>query len=234
MRSLSFPRQRDLAPFVGAAAMLASALAMQARLMPLRHIAIQFPPSIDDAAGVGALPQFSLPPDAAAERAVVDTTVLPREAVPDQQTAPTAGPSVATAPPEDAAPWGADQAVAPPGGAISTPLGIVGAMGAGNLHLRLHSGPSSPLSALATDLKAQIERLHPLPQVRAKRSAASATAVPKVKLAGRMVAEEAKPGPSAAVPGIAGPMRTQGALGGLSPLTVKETPILDGTSFKRR
>lgn len=232
MRSLSFPRQRDLAPFVGAAAMLAAALAMQARLMPVRHIAVQFPPPMDDAAEAGALPEFSLPPDETAERAIVDTSVLPREAAPDRLTAPAAAPSIAMAAPEGAALWGADEAAAPPG-AVSGPLGIAGAMGAGNLRLHLHSGPSSPLSALATDLKAQIERLHPMPQVRAKRPAASSTGMPTTKLGARTVPVE-KPGRLAAVPGIGGPPPAHGALGGLSPLAVKEAPILDGTSFKRR
>lgn len=230
-RSLPRDRYGDIAPFLGAAAILVAAFAIQARLVPLRPIAIEFPPPADQAASSTALPEYSLPPDQATERDLILTTVLPTESVPDNQTASSAPSNAAMTAPDIAPPFGAAESGGPPP-AGTVPLGMGVPLGAGTL--RLHTGRSGPLSALATNLMEQIKRLHPFPpQVRAKRPALIKAERLIANPAGSVVAEAGRTGPAAAT-GIGEPVPLRGVLGGPSPLAAKTAPVIDGTTFRRR
>jgi hypothetical protein len=220
---LDADRYRDLLPFLGAA-ILVAAIAMQATLMPVKPLAIGFPPIADETVTPGALPQFSVAP----ERNTVQTVVLPSEAVPEDHEATSEPPSTAMAPPEIAAPFGAEDA--PPLPASQAPL-AVGLPGAGNLHIR--TSRSLALSSLATNLMRQIEQLQAARrQSLEKRPATIKPAQPTVLPAGRALKETGTAGP--ALVGVGGPAPRAGVLGGPLPLAGKYAPVIDGTTLRRR
>jgi hypothetical protein len=212
------PGYGNLLPFLAAAILVA--IALQAKLLSFKPTPIEFPPQFDEITLPGALPQFSAPPDLPEERDIVQPTVLPVEAMPNDLAAQGEAPSVAATAPEFTAPLG--------GAGVPTAIGIP--TGAGNLHIRT-SRPATALSALSENLMQQIKRLHPLPPpVRAKRPTVSLKAGHPVGAS--LPAGNAKARPAAL--GVGGPSPSRNALGGLSQLAAKDAPVINGTTFKRR
>lgn len=216
-----------LLPFVIAA--LLFVITMQAKLMPFKPAAIEFPPAADVAATSAVLPQFSVAPSPTAEGDNRQTAVLPSEAVPDAQPPGSAEPSVAMTAPNVAGSFGAE-GVAPalPAGRLPSAIGVL--LGAGNIHLR--TSRSSPLSSLATNLMLQIKRLHPVPQTAAKRPPTIEAQRPARASVGVLAqAGLARPAASG-LAGAAAPLT--GVLGGPSASAAKYAPVIDGTTLRRR
>jgi hypothetical protein len=226
--SLDADRYRDLLPFLGAA-ILVAAIALQATLMPMKPVAVGFPPVADETVTPGALPQFSVAPDASVERNAVQSVVLPTEAVPPDQETISAPPGTAMAPPEIAAPFAAEDAAPLPG--RSAPVAVGLPMGAGNLHIR--TTRQLALSSLATNLMRQIEQLQAARrQSLEKRLVTLKPTQPTVPRTGRALQETGAAGP--AVAGVGGPAPRVGVLGGPLPLAGKYAPVIDGTTLRRR
>lgn len=226
--SLDADRYRDLLPFVGAAVLFA-AIAIQAKLMPVKPAAIGFPPVADETVTPGALPQYSVPPDLSAERETVQTVVLPTEAVPQGQETTGEPPSAAMAPPEIVAPFAAENA--PPLRARPAPVAVGLPLGAGNLHIR--TSRSLALSSLATNLMRQIEQLQAARrQSLEKRPATLKPVRPTLLPAERAPKETGATGPAPV--GLGGPASRTGVLGGPLPLAGKDAPVIDGTTLRRR
>lgn len=223
--SLRPERYANVLPFL--AAVLAFAIAMQAKLLPFKPNGIEFPPTVENSPVIGVLPEYAETSGAAEVRGAVQTSVLPIEAVPDDQTPSSDLPSVAMAPGGTAGVGAAESHA--PFVAAPMPLTMGGATGVGNIHIR--TSRSSPLSRLAVDLMEQVKRIHPIPQqVRAKRP-------PTLKVEREIanpvrLAEATKERP--ATFGIGGPAALKSALGGASPLASKASPVINGTPSQKR
>jgi hypothetical protein len=208
--ALAADRVAQLLPFLFTALLLAG-LAMQAKLLPIKPMPMEFPSS----AGIlpGAAPQESVAPASATLSFDAPPAVLPRESVPDENSAIFPEPSVAMIAPNAA------------GALLSPSLGLPGS---GNLTIR--SNRPHAVSALALNLLQTAQR------VRATmRSRANAVRRPAAPKAQQTAAKRAAPLAAAAkaslpVSGLGGAAGSWGGLGGPAPMAAS----INGTTMRRK
>lgn len=226
--SLRIDRFGDILPFL-AAALLFATIVMQAKILPFKQKAVEFPPAVDMVTTPGALPQYAVLSDEPDERDRVQIGTLPTEAVPTEEAPASLPPSAVLAPSDLAGALGATAAAPGFAAGFASPS-LAAPAGAGNLHIR--TSRSLALSVLATNLMMQIRQLHPVrPPLPAKRPPSPAIQRPAASRA----SVPAQPGAARpAASGLGGPAPPAGMLGGPASLASRYAPVIDGTALRRR
>jgi len=189
----------QLLPFLFAAALLGG-IAMQARLLPPRQIAIEIPPTLGKPPG--ASPQQSVPPESITTPIVAPSPVLPPESLPtDQPISPAEPSSGATA-------LGTRRTATPMGTPSDSwvdhmPRPAAQDSSAGNINIR--SKQPTAISALVASISQSLKRLYLTASLRGKALKPSPTIKPATN--------HAKLG-STAVAALPRNVLTGGALGG--------------------
>ncbi|HXY98931.1 MAG TPA: hypothetical protein VEI03_02955 [Stellaceae bacterium] len=209
-------RLPQLLPFLFVALVLAG-MAMQAKLLPVKPMRMEFPPSID--ASPGAAPKDSVAPPIALPSFDAPSSVLPRESVPDDTLTASPEPSVAMLAPTIEAPFAG--AVA---GAIASPAGL---SGSGNLALRANRGQA--VSVLTRNLLQTVERIRANMRPPAK-AARRSTALKAQQAAAKHPTPLAIARTSLPQSSLGGAAASWGGLGGPAP----PASGLSGTTMRRK
>ncbi len=217
--ALARDRIAPLLPFLFAA-LLCAGLAMQAKLLPVKPMRLEFPSD----AGIlaGAAPEESVAPPSASVAAPV--AVLPRDSVPDETVPPYSTPSVAMVAPDIEAP----SAGAAAGAVISPATGLPGS---GNLLIR--SNRPHAISTLTLNLMQTIQRIRSnvrSPGKAGRRPAALKAQQPAAKRAAAL-APAAKAGLPAS--GLGGAAGSWGGLGGPA-MAASLAASINGTTMRRK
>jgi hypothetical protein len=214
-------RAPQILPLILAAVLLAI---MQARLLPVRPVALNLPSTIDTPPG--AAPEQSVAPPTPLPATLV-TQVLPAESEPPAAATPS------TAPNSDAT---AERMPAGPGGAAwsdrlprATP-----AEGAGNLNNRTKQQPTA-ITTLVTSIMKLLQRIHPGTAPSAKELAARLTPLktPPKRIPLITPTRAFPPKPNLAGWALGGATAPRGILGGPAQLATRYAPIIDGATPDR-
>lgn len=215
-------RLEQLLPFLFAALLFAG-VAMQAKLLPVRPMRLEFPPSADTPPG--AAPEESVAPPSATLSFDALPDVLPRDSVPDETVPPYSTPSVAMVAPDIEAP----SAGAAAGAVISPATGL---RGSGNLLIR--SNRPHAISALTLNLMQTIQRIRS--NVRSTGKAGRRPAALKAQQPAAKRAAALAPAAKAGLPasGLGGAAGSWGGLGGPAPLAASLAASINATTMRRK